>query len=224
MTDDPSVYASVGKSFTLPTLTDMYGKDAIIENTSIRPEIGKHYEMGLKHVSGDHSWKLALFKSDVKDFITNYEDNKTGESYAINEDTKNMGIELSSELVQENGLSYNWGVSYSNPQYRTPKEDNGIWKKNYGRWLLNGGVSYKEGKMNVALNASMMADRVMQKYQIPVKPYLYTSLHVSYKPVKEHEFYLNVDNLLDREDITSHVSSNYLSLGTNFMLGYRYTF
>lgn len=224
MTDDTSVYASVGKSFTLPTLTDMYGKDAIIKNTSIRPEIGKHYEMGLKHVSGDHSWKLALFKSDVKDFVTNYEDTKTGESYAINEDTKNMGIELSSELVQENGLSYNWGVSYSNPQYRTPKEDNGIWKKNYGRWLLNGGVSYKEGKMNVALNASMMADRVMQKYQIPVKPYLYTSLHVSYKPVKEHEFYLNVDNLLDREDITSHVSSNYLSLGTNFMLGYRYTF
>ena len=223
MTDDTSVYASAGKSFTLPTLIDMYGKDAIIKNEAIRPEVGKHYELGLKHLSGNHVWKLALFKSDVTDFVTNYT-NKAGESYAVNEDAKNMGVELSSEFVHETGLSYNWGISYSNPQYRNTNEDDGIWKRNYGRWLLNGGISYKVDKLDVALNASMMADRVMQKYQIPVKPYLYTSLHVSYKPVKEHEIYLNVDNLLDRTDITSHVSSNYISLGTNFMLGYRYTF
>lgn len=79
-------------------------------------------------------------------------------------------------------------------------------------------------KFNIALNASMMADRVLQKYQIPVKPYLYTSLHASYKPVKEHEFYLNMDNLLNRNDITSHVSSRYISLGRNFEVGYRFTF
>ena len=36
--------------------------------------------------------------------------------------------------------------------------------------------------------------------------------------------FLNVDNLLDRQDITSHVSSNYYTLGTNFVLGYKYKF
>ena len=223
MDDSTSAFASVGKSFTMPTLTDMYGKDAVILNSAIKPEVGMHYEMGLKHISGDHTWKLSLFKSDVKDFITNSED-ADGNSVAINEDTKNMGIELSSEMVQDNGFSYNWGVSFSDPKYRTPKEDNGMWKRNYGRWLLNGGVNYNTGKFDVALNASMMADRVMQKYQVPVKPYLYTSLHASYKPIKNHEIYLNVDNLLDRYDVTSHVSSTYVSLGTNFMLGYKYTF
>ncbi len=223
MTEDTSAYASVGKSFTLPTMNDMYGQGNIIRNSDIRPEVGMHYETGLKHISGDHSWKLALFKSDVKDFITNSE-NAQGENVAINEDTKNMGVELSCEMNKAEGFSYNWGVSFSDPKYKTPKEDNGIWKRNYGRWLLNGGVSYSVSKFNIALNASMMADRVLQKYQIPVKPYLYTSLHASYKPVKEHEFYLDMDNLLNRNDITSHVSSRYISLGRNFEVGYRFTF
>ena len=223
MNENSSVYASVGKSFTLPTMTDMYGKDAVILNKDIKPEEGNHYEVGLKHIVGKHTWKLALFKSDVKNFITNSED-KQGNQVAINEDTKNMGVELSSDFIADNGFSYNWGVSYSNPQYRTPKEDKGVWKRNYGRWLLNGGINYAADKFNVALNASMMADRVMQKYQVPVKPYLYTSLHLSYRPVKEHEIYLNVDNLLDRYDIVSHVSSRYVSLGRNFELGYKFSF
>lgn len=223
MTEDTSAYASAGKSFTLPTLTDMYGKDIVIVNKAIKPEIGKHYELGLKHFSGDHLWKLAVFKSDVKDFITGDED-KDGNQIAINEDTRNTGVEITCEMVQDDKLSYNWGISYSNPQYRTPDEDNGAWKRNYGRWLLNGGVSYNENKLNIALNASMMADRVMQKYQNHVKPYLYTSLHTSYKPEKNHEIYLNIDNLLDRRDIISHVSSQYISLGRNFELGYRFLF
>ena len=39
-----------------------------------------HYETGLKYISGIHSWKLALFKSDVKDFITGATDAATGET------------------------------------------------------------------------------------------------------------------------------------------------
>ena len=67
-----------------------------------------------------------------------------------------MGVELSCEMNKAEGFSYNWGVSFSDPKYKTPKEDNGIWKRNYGRWLLNGGVSYSVSKFNIALNASMM--------------------------------------------------------------------
>lgn len=224
MTDDLSAYASVGKSFTLPTLTDMYGKDQIIKNTQIRPEVGMHYETGLKYISGIHSWKLALFKSDVKDFITGATDAATGETYAVNEDTKNMGIEINCEITGKNGFSSNWGVSYSNPKYKSADEDNGKWKRNYGRWLLNGGLNYQQDKFNVSLNGSFMADRVLQKYQEKIKPYFYTSLNAVYKPTKNHEIFLNVDNLLNRRDITSHVSSRYISLGRNFEIGYKVLF
>ena len=39
-----------------------------------------------------------------------------------------------------------------------------------------------------------MADRVLQKYQEKIKPYFYTSLNAVYKPTKNHEIFLNVDN------------------------------
>lgn len=226
VSDDLSAYASVAKSFTMPTMNDMYGKGEVIKNSEIKPEVGMHYEAGLKHISGDHSWKLAVFKSDVENFITTTSKKIDGvtQDVAINEDTKNMGIELSGEVVSKNGFSAHWGISYSDPQYRSEKEDGGIWKRNYGRWLLNGGLNYQQDKFNISLNGSYMADRVMQKYQEDIKPYFYTSLHASYKPTKDHEIFLNVDNLLDREDITSHVSSRYKSLGTNFVLGYKYKF
>ncbi len=217
--DDLSYYASVAKSFTMPTMNDMYGKGAEIVNSDIEPEVGMHYEAGVKHISGDHSWKLAIFKSDVENFITTNSNDE-----AINEDTKNIGIELSSEVVGKNGFSAHWGISYSDPKYRAEDEANNAWKRNYGRWLLNGGLNYQQDKLNISLNGSYMADRVMQSAQEDVKPYFYTSLHASYKPTKDHEIFLNVDNLLDREDITSHVSSRYKSLGTNFVLGYKYKF
>ena len=156
---------------------------------------------------------------DVENFITTNSDDE-----AINEDTKNIGIELSGEVVSKNGFSANWGISYSDPKYRSEDENNNAWKRNYGRWLLNGGLNYQQDKFNISLNGSYMADRVMQSAQEDVKPYFYTSLHASYKPTKDHEIFLNVDNLLDREDITSHVSSRYKSLGTNFVLGYKYKF
>lgn len=219
--DDLSYYASVSKSFTLPTMNDMYGAGDHHPNPEIKPEVGMHYEAGVKHISGDHAWKLAIFKSDVKDFIT--EDSKT--EMAINEDNKNIGIELSSEVVGKDGFSASWGISYSDPQYRDYKS-NYEWKRNYGRLQANGSLKYQKDKFNVALNASYLYDRVTKGLAVEteLRPYLLTTLHATYSPTKDHEIFLNVDNLLDRTDITSHTSSRYKTLGTNFVLGYKYKF
>ena len=217
--DDLSAYASVSKSFTLPTMNDMYGAGDHHPNPDIKPEVGMHYEAGLKHVSGDHSWKLAIFKSDVKDFITEDSDLEM----AVNEDNRNMGIELSSEVVNSNGFSANWGISYGNPEYRDA-DTNYQWHRNYGRLQANAGLKYQANKFNIALNASYLYDRVYKNSQEAIKPFLLTTAHVSYSPTKDHEIFLNVDNMLDRIDITSHVSSRYKTLGTNFVLGYKYKF
>ena len=219
MRDNLSAYASISKSFTMPTMNDMYGAGDHHPNPEIKPEVGMHYEAGLKHISGDHSWKLAIFKSDVKDFIT--ED--TDKEIAINEDNRNMGIELSSEVVNANGFSANWGISYGDPEYRAA-DTNYEWKRNYGRLQVNGGLSYQKDKFNVALNASYLYDRVAKGKDTKIEPYLLTTLHASYSPTKDHEIFLDVDNLLDRVDITSHTTSRYKTIGTNFVLGYKYKF
>lgn len=222
MTDATSLYASVSKSFTLPTMTDMYGRGSTGANPGIRPEIGWHYETGVKHISGGHQWKLALFKSDVKDFIRLKE--VGGEDVAMNEDTRNLGIELTCDIAGKNGWSTNWGISYSNPEFYYAGEAAKGWQRSYGRLHLTGGVQYQKDKWSCALSGSYLYDRVLQNYQTPLRPLFITGLNLSYRPQADHEVYLNVDNLFNRADITSHVLSRYVALSTNFTLGYRVRF
>jgi iron complex outermembrane receptor protein len=214
-----SAYASYSQSFTLPTMTDMYGDDSAIPNPDIRPEKGTYYEVGLKHITKSHSWKLALFKSDVKDFITGGMDEQ-----ATNEDTKNLGVELTCEIAGKNGWSSNWGVSFSNPMFFTSDAPEKGWQRNYGRIQFNVGVRYHKDKWDASLQGNFLGDRVLQSYQTQVEPLFSTSLRLAYRPGKSDEIYLVIDNLLDRRDIISHVSSLYYALPRNFELGYKRKF
>ena len=63
-----------------------------------------------------------------------------------------------------------------------------------------------------------------QEMLIQKKPYLFTNLNVAYKPDKNSKIFLNVDNLLNRRDITTASTSTFYTLGRNFMLGYEYSF
>lgn len=220
--DDTGMYASIGKSFTLPTMSDMYGKGNTEANPGIKPETGWHYEAGIKHVSNQHQWKLALFKSNVKNFIRLQTIGDVEK--AMNEDTKNYGLEITCDIEGKNGWSGNWGVLVCNPKFYDSRYPEKQWQRSYGRLQLTGGVAYKKDKLALALNGSYLYDRVLEAYQEKVKPLFSTGFRGSYKPEKDHEIYLNVDNILNRRDITSHVSSRYISQGTNFELGYRYTF
>ena len=222
MNENTSLYASVGKSFTLPTMTDMYGKGDVEANQGIKPETGTHYETGVKHNSGGHQWKLAIFKSDVKDFIRLQ--TVGGVDMAMNEDTKNIGLELGCEIEGQNGWSTNWGISLGNPKFYDTRDSGKGWQRSYGRVQLTGGVSYQKDKWSTSLNANYLAERVLEAYQISVKPMLLTSFRAAYKPEKNNEIYLNVDNVLNRNDITSHVSSLYYAMPRNFELGYKVLF
>ena len=51
-----------------------------------------------------------------------------------------------------------------------------------------------------------------------------TSLFVKYAATKNSEIFLDVDNVLDRNDIISHVYSRYNAMPINFRLGYRQKF
>ena len=128
------------------------------------------------------------------------------------------------------GLTGNWGVSYSNPKkYSTITENNvtteGRWRDYYGKLQLNGGLSYTKDKWNGAVNLNYLGKRTRDlDSEESMKPYLYTNLNVAYKPDKSSKVFLNVDNLLDRQDITTSAGSTFYTLGRNFLLGYEHTF
>lgn len=222
--NNTSFYANAGMSFMMPTFTQIYGKGRVKGNPDVKPQHGKHYEMGLKRNTNTHAWRLAVFNYEIKDSISSSYQKDTDTFDTSNEDIKNTGIELSCTIDNGGGWHTNWGVSYSNPQkYETDaKGASQGWHRYYGKLQLNGGINYTNEKWKAALTATYLAERERDTDTGgTIKPMLLTGANVSYKLATDKELFLTVDNIFDRKDITSHSTSEYYTLGRTFQLGYR---
>ena len=232
---DDSFYAKAGKSFMLPTFSQTYGGGNIVSNADLEPQEGTHYEIGWKRNHNNHAWRVSVFNYEIDNSIEAVWDNQgMGTIQYTNEDVKNTGIELTWDIDAGNGWMFNWGASYTNPQKRSAKDvmgnsysggSFGAWHDYYGKLQFNGGVTYSSEKFTGALNFNYLGKRVRDMAtEEDLRPQLFTNLNLSYKPEKNDRFYLNVDNILDRKDITSSSSSTFYTLGCNFMVGYERSF
>ena len=229
--DKQSIYTSVGQSFIMPSFSNMYATGEagiVVGDPNLKPQTGIHYEVGYKNETSTHKWKAALFATKIDDNISF---SKSGDKYyAVNEDFKNAGIEFSSEIVANNGFSYNYGLTYSNPQVRTNTDKSGVindWRRTFGKIQLNGGVTYQKDKWIANITANYLAKRVLTtntKGVVDTKPYLLTTFNLRYVADKNNEINLNVDNVLDRRDNVNHSSSSYYSTPFTFLLSYNYKF
>lgn len=232
--DNTSFYAKANKSFMMPTFNQMFGSGNIVGNADLKPQSGTHYEVGLKKNIDNQAWRLAIFNYEIDDSIESkwIKDEVTKEDHVqyTNEDIRNTGIELTCNIDMGEGWQSNLGITYSNPQkYSTTTEYNvetqGRWRDYYGKIQLNGGLSYKKEKWTGALNFNYMCKRTRDvDDETDMKPYLFTNLNVSYKPAKDHKIFFNLDNILDRKDITTAATSSFYTMGRNFMVGYEYSF
>lgn len=232
--ENSSFYAKAGKSFRLPNLTQIYGTGLINPSLDLKPEQGTHYEIGYKLNRGNAAWRLSVFNYKIKDAIdANVVYNKDGSINHVdyyNEDDRNTGIELSVNLEHDQNWSSNWGVTYSRPQARnTQTYGDDEWHDMFGRYQITGGVNYRSAKFTGALMGNFVGDRTstrasLKNPQRHLKPQFFTDLHLTYAPETNHKFWLHLNNILDREDITSNSTSNYYTLGRNFMIGYELIF
>lgn len=226
LTENDSIYASVQQSFIMPTFSQMYGaSEQAISNPDLKPQKGTNYEIGYKKVTDTHSWKAAIYHIDITDNITATWNKNKSEYQYTNEDFKNTGVELSCDITGSNGFSYNWGVNYMDPKVKGTKKP--YWDRKYGRWQLNGGITYTKDKWTSSLQGIYLAKRVetpSSSHSFKEKPYFLTSLTTTYNADKQNSFTLTIDNILDREDNLSHSGSEYYSTPFNFMLTYNYKF
>ena len=224
-----SVYLNVSQSFVMPTFAQMYpNNDRQMAAPDLRPQKGVNYEIGWKQKHNGHSWKAALFHMRVKDNITARVNRIGGraEYQYTNEDFRNIGLELSNEIQGTHGFSYNWGLTWQNPQTKSSKKMLG-WERTFGRIQLTGGVTYKKDKWTSSLSASYLADRVQSPSDAPAyrsKPYLLTTWNTTYAPDENSEFSLRIDNVLNRNDTTMHSGSEYYVAPINYLLSYSYRF
>ena len=239
LNDNQSLYVSAGQSFVLPTLSQMYSRagitsnNLIIGNPDLNPQKGTHYEIGWKKETASRQYKIALFSEEIKDNIS-FSKITSGTYinhwYAINEDFKNKGIELSVRGNQHNGFTWNLGVTFQDPkskQTTQKKSAKTYWDRSLGRWMINGGVTYEKGKWTTAFNFTYLADRVMSPtsaHSYDQKPYLLTTFTAKYAPNAVSDITLTIDNVLSRRDVTSHTSSDYYATPINYLISYRYKF
>ena len=237
---DQSVYASVGQSFVMPSFSNMYStgeSNKIIGDPNLKPQKGIHYEAGWKKEDGKALYKVALFSSRIKDDLSfvketrNLGHGKEDVWLLSNADTKNKGIEASVTVNENNGLSWHYGISYSNPYKNNSSSSTAVkkqyWDRMYGRWQMNGGLTYQKDKWTASLNGTYLCARVMtpsREHSYPTKPYFLTSMNVQYAPSATDTISLSIDNLLDRKDNLSHTSSYYYSTPINYMVSYSHKF
>ena len=233
--DEQSLYLSIGQSFVMPSFSNMYSageNNRIVGDPNLKPQTGIHYELGYKYETDSHSYKAALFTTKIDDEITFSKGagKDKDKYYAINEDFKNTGIELSAEINDDNGWSYNYGLTYSDPKSRSNTEKSGVitdWRRTFGRVQLNGGVTYHKDKWTANLTANYLAERVLTtntKGVAETKPYLLTTFNLKYAADKNNELTMSLDNVLDRRDNVNHSSSYYYSTPITFLLSYNYKF
>ena len=229
--ENTSLYAKAGKSFMMPTFSQLYGGGDIIGNPLLKPQSGKHYELGWKRNVNNQSFRLALFHYAIDDSIESalQIDKDTGDMIVnyTNEDIRNTGIEFDYTKQASEDLTWNAGLSYSHPEKQSTNDKGikGDWHDYYGRLQLNAGVSWTRGKLTTAAHVNYLGKRVRDTDDAPsLKAQLFTDLNFSYAPNKESRFFLNIDNVLDRKDIISTSTSTFYSLGRNFMAGYEYKF
>ena len=221
-----SLYLSVSQSFIMPKFAQMYGASSrLVPAPDLKPQTGITYELGWKAKHAGHTWKAALFHMDVKDNITATWKPLQGEYQYKNEDFRNTGLELSCETQGKHGFSWNWGVTWQNPETKGGKGAD--WERTFGKLQLTGGVLYKKGKWSSSLTGAYLAGRVQSPSSEPsyaCKPYFLTSWSTAYHPDERSEIRLTVENVLDRADVTSHTGANYRVAPTNYMLSCNYTF
>ncbi|MCR5177092.1 MAG: TonB-dependent receptor [Anaerovibrio sp.] len=231
MDEENNLYLSVAQSFKLASLSDMYKEsDFAIPNPDLKPQKGINYEFGWKQNHGSHTWKAALFHTDVKDNITASWDGDKEQYQYVNVDYRNTGIELSCNIDGHDRWSYNYGIIWQHPQSKSNSDKKaqmmGKWENIYGRLQLNGGVTYRLNKFKSNLSFSYMCSRYQSQSQPnePLKPYLLSSMNFIYTPDKHNELNLNIENLLSRRDRVSNSSSNYYCGPMTIMLNYTYKF
>ncbi|HWR38742.1 MAG TPA: TonB-dependent receptor [Patescibacteria group bacterium] len=218
--DYSSWYTNVGKSFKMPTYSQLYySTDNFIGNPGLQPETSMNYEIGYKEEHKDSSWKVALFKIDMEnkiDWVTI--NTSTGQQQAQNmAGFRNTGIEVNYNHKLSDKFSYSLGGSFSNPEAQSSSAD--PWERTMGRIQLSGSLNYKLGPTSAALSAVYYGDRSDAGKSI--SPFFPVALHISRNYGKQYTLNIDIENLLNRRDpINNSASSLYYAQGRAYKVGF----
>lgn len=231
LSDNASMYMNMGKSFTMPNLSDTFKKVgkkySAITGKNLKPEEGWNYEIGYKKIKDKDSFKIAIYHMQFKNFFgwaKAYEES-TGKQYdiRINQgEFRNTGVEIDYNHMMSERLKVEIGASFSNP--KNQKTKGGAWEQTYPKVQLVTGVNYSTERWSTGLHLNYWTKRLKNR-DGGINPDM-ISLNFSgeYHIGPNDSCFLQVNNILDRKNVITNGAWEYWDLPFNFTLTYRHKF
>lgn len=240
---DPFYFrGTLGTSFTLPTLMQLYGTDrsgGTIGNPDLKPEKSQNLDLGLGLQWRIFRAELGYFYQDVEDMITTTTLAGGSSSY-INADGQSEidGFEVQGGIGPVKGVTLNLSASWVNAEDKTT----GGQLERIPEFHAMGNLSYRytDGSFGADLMTRYTGD-VYERGLAPFDDVNYGGFFVAdasafYKFGKDsrHKVTLRVENIFDKDYATRYnratnsVGTKFLyyqhGLPRNFILGYAYEF
>lgn len=182
-------YVAHNDYFILPTVEELFGNS--VGNDKLKAETGYNRELGFNHLFDENTTLSAhLFKRETK--------NKTGFDGAAgiykNIDDHANGFDMEFERKFSKKWQAKMGYSYLNYTYKKGTTDYGYLPKN----AVTVGVDYLTDKLEVGLDGRGFLGRggnMVKEYGWPSSHYWVFNLGVNYRPVKNANLYLKINNL-----------------------------
>jgi iron complex outermembrane receptor protein len=213
-----SIYGNFGKTYRIPTYTDLYYKDrTTIGNSELEPENATNSEFGFKFNSDKIVFKTAVFNRKSKNIIDYVKQNENDLWQATNIGLlKTSGIESDILIKLSRNINFKFGYAYIN-------DDNYVSNIKFSRYSLNSLKHNFISKLSLKYSKKLYHNIIFRySERLDLTNYRIVDTNISYKPFsKNAELYLNLNNIFDQY----YWETNLVPMpGKNFIIGYRSSF
>lgn len=206
------VYASVDRSFRLPTFTDLYYSLGGAQGSeTLQPEYSLNYEAGVRYTKGNLGFDAAVFRREGKDMI-DWVMWKPDSVHAENLTEVNMnGFTLSTTYnlaKQTNGLIKSMDAGYTflySEQNEEDQDVQSIYVLDFLTHKLYFGITHKLFLDNLSANWRLRYQARNGTYDdfesgmtVAYTPFMLIDARVNYK-VSQFDLFVQVSNLLDAQ-------------------------
>ncbi|WP_302226010.1 TonB-dependent receptor [Veillonella magna] len=219
-----SIYTNIGKSFTMPALSDSMaknkqGKYIAVSGKNLKPEEGWNYEIGLKKIYDKSSLRIALYHMKFDNLFAWAPDDTGKKTIRINGgEFKNTGIEV--EYRQHINTKWQWGsgVSYSNPQQQDYVK--GAWELAYPKIQANAFLTYTNNKWSGGTSINWLTKRLENRDGRTNPDLIRWNGYIEYEVTKDSKIRLDVENILNRHNVITNGSYEYWDYPRSYRITY----
>ena len=216
------IYANTGRTFRIPTFTDLYYSDSTtLGNSGLIPEEAISNEIGIRYSNATVTASLAFFSRKAEnliDFVKNSDDKATPFKAENIQQVNTHGIDLELiHLIPINSLNHQFKINYS--YLENNLQDSGY---NFTRYSINNDLKHHfVGSYSLPISQKVSAHFVY-KYVERTSGDAYSVADVSARWMfKSFEMSLYLNNIFN----TEYWESNLVPMPKgNGLLGLRYSF